>query len=179
MSFTTTEPTTPPLAEADYTPVYARRGTRQKKIRSWMILAPIGAVVLIGGAALILTNGDEEAQPLVEPETASVMAPIVNTPAPLETASAPLVPAATPAPVQVARDPAPLRRVTPVATPARRAAPAVTAQAPAPRVQAPAEATGPQPYSAGPSTPLSAAPAPSAPAPVAPRAPVIVVQPLG
>ena len=51
---------------APYTPVYARSGKARngrKAVKTWMILLPIGAVVLIGGA-VAMAMGGETAGPL-------------------------------------------------------------------------------------------------------------------
>lgn len=151
-----------------YVPVYARtRGsTRSRKggVKAWMILAPIGVLVLGGvAAAMIAGSGDDAAPaPLAEPAAT----PPVLSAQPVVTETAPLT--AAPAPVEAA--PAPAPAVTRTRAPVRRSAPTVrastTAPAPAPRVEAPAEPTGPQPYTAT----LNTAPAPA-------QTPVIVIQP--
>lgn len=164
-----------------YVPVYARtRGsTRGRKggVKTWMILAPIGVLVL-GGAALALAmgQGDEVAPaPLVEPAaTGPVLPPqpLVSEAAPLETPAVATV-EVTPVPAPVVRAaPAPARRAAPVA--ARRTAPATAPAAPATR-EAPAEPAGPQPYTATLNTTTEAAPATPAPTPA--PTPVIVIQP--
>ena len=163
-----------------YVPVYARtRGsTRGRKggVKTWMILAPIGVLVL-GGAALALAmgQGDEVAPaPLVEPAATGPVLP----PQPLVSEAAPVEPPATatveapPAPVPVVRAaPAPARRAAPVA--ARRTAPAPT---PATR-EAPAEPAGPQPYTATLNTTPGTAPATPAATPAPTPTPMIVIQP--
>lgn len=165
-------------ATADtFVPRYARAKRARKGVRTWMILAPIGAVVLIGGgAAMMMSSG--ETQALVEPApTATALQPFEAVAAPLERSVAPSTlavnaaePAATPAPVvrEAARARAPTvqRRVVPVErTPA--AAPAVT-----PREVV--EPTGPRPYTADTATvaPPAAAPATPVPAPVIQTAPL-------
>lgn len=162
-----------------YVPVYARtRGsTRGRKggVKTWMILAPIGVLVLGGAAAaLVMSQGDEVAPaPLVEPAaTAPVLPaqPLVTETAPVATPAAPVI-EATPAPV-VRAAPAPARRAAP-APAARRTAPA---PAPATR-EAPAEPAGPQPYTSSLNTTPSAAPVTPAPTPA--PAPVIVIEPAG
>jgi len=170
----------PEAATEEFVPVYARRGKAargsQKKVRTWMILAPIAGVALIGGGALMLmNNGPTEATPLVEPAAPAVapmtVAPVVPAAdAMTTTAMVPVAATAVPAePVAAIRRAEPAR-----SAPARRVAapqPAVT-----PRVETPAEPTGPRAYSVSPSTP-AATPAPTvAPAPA--PAPVISVQPL-
>lgn len=156
-------------AEEPYVPVYARgksRKARKTGVRSWMILAPVGVLVLGGAAALMLMNGDgREAAPLEPAATAPV----------LPAAPAALAPgaAATSAPVEatpVARDAAPAARAAPV----RRAAPAA-APAPARRAEA-----APTPARVAPAEPttettvtLNTAPATGTPPP-----PRIVVAPL-
>ncbi|HVL41928.1 MAG TPA: hypothetical protein VM348_07205, partial [Brevundimonas sp.] len=106
-------------AEEPFVPVYARRGKAARgnggKIKTWMILAPVGAIVL-GGFAAMMLNGEETTTPLAEP---AATAPVVAA-TPLA-AAAPATSASTPAPVQAAPAPAPVLRE---ATPVRRAAPA-------------------------------------------------------
>lgn len=142
------------------TPAFARVGRKPRSgVRTWMILAPIGAVVLAGSAYLMLTA----------PETAT---PLNEAPAPaIEPASlAPLTPMEIPVPameppVVVEAAPAPAARV---AAPVVRA-PAAPAPAAAPRVETPAEPTGLRPY---------AAEAPAAAAATPTQAPAIVTRPL-
>lgn len=187
MSVTYTEDRIDPVTEETFVPVYARRGSSAKSkggLKTWMILAPLGAIAVIGGGALMLMGGSNEADEaaLVEPASTAPVLPL----APTETAAAPLTSAATPAPVEVAAQPAaapapavreaaPVRRAAAPAPAARRAAPA-----PTPRVETPAEPTGPRSYSApAASTPSTSTlnTSPATPAP-APRAPVISTQPL-
>lgn len=179
-------------SDAPYVPAYARsRQSRKSKggIKTWMILAPIGVLAVGGVGAVMLMNGEQA--PMAEAE-ATTPAPIVSQPLSNDVATAPMTSAATPAPVEVVPAPAPVARA---ASPEREAAPVRSA---ATRVAAPVtprgeEApvlSGPQPYSAAPSTttssptstlnraPVTVAPAPTPAAPAAP-APVIVVQPAG
>lgn len=186
MTVTYTDDTVAPAVNDTYVPAYARKPVRQKKVRTWMVLAPIAAVALIGGGAYMLMNsGGETTAPLVEPVSAPVASPMVAAPT-TEAAAAPMTATATPAPVEaapapVARTVAPVRSAPPVA---RRESTPVRST-PTPRVEAPAEPTGPQPYAGAASlnaatpAPRVATPAvtPSAPA-TAPAAPAIVVQPL-
>lgn len=162
------------IREEPFVPVYARsRRTRRGRkggLKTWMILAPIGVLVLgAGAAAMIMGGGDDIAPaPLVEPAATAPVAP----PPALTIEAAPVEPVATAPIVEAAPTPVPVaRRATPAPAPARRAAaPRATAPAlaPAARVAVPAEPTAPQPYTAT----LNAAPTP-APAPP----PVIVIQP--
>lgn len=175
-------------------PAYARgaRASSGRKLKTWMILAPLGAVILVGAGAVMLTQGGEEAAPLAE-SIAAMPAPTQALPTPMAgvegsamaaggpAAESPL-PAST---VAVAPTPAPAaapveRQAAPVT---RRAAPAAPAAA-TPRVEAAAEPTGPRPYVAEPAagtTNLNTAPATPAPAPAATStpAPAITPQPLG
>ena len=163
------------IREETIIPVYARdrRTTRGRKggIKTWMILAPIGVLVLgAGAAAMIMGGGDDVAPaPLVEPAaTAPVLPPqpLTSETAAVEPAVAPPVVEAAPAPVARRAAPATVRRAAPTkAAPTRTPAPA---PAPAARVEAPAEPTAPRPYTAT----LNAAPTPAAT-----PAPVIVIQP--
>lgn len=162
-----------------YVPVYARtRGsTRSRKggVKTWMILAPVGVLVLGGvAAAMIVGSGDDTAPaPLVEPAATGPVLPtqpLVNEIAPVETPAGTTI-EVTPEPVvRAAPAPAPARRAAPA--PARRSTPA---PAPATR-EAPAEPAGPQPYTSSlNTTPPTAAPVTPAPTPAPP--PVIVIQP--
>lgn len=173
-------------ADEPFVPVYARRGKAragQTKVKSWMILAPVGAIVLGGIGAMMFMGGSEDvATPLAEP---AATAPVVSAlPAPVDAAPAPLT-SESPAPAPVVREAAPVRRAAPAPTPRRVAAP--TPAAAAPRAVTPAPATGPQPYAPAPVTPststLNTAPATEAPATPTPTPtptpPVIIVQPVG
>jgi hypothetical protein len=156
----------------DFIPSYARRATKVKKVRTWMVLAPIAGIALIGGAmALLMSSGTDDAQPMAEP------VPVAATQAPAVTATA-----MAPAVVSSAK-PAVVAAPTP-GTRTAESQPRVdrpSVRAAAPRVQAPAEPTGPSPYT---TAPMATAPAPritTAPV-VQPSAtspaPVISVSPL-
>ncbi len=185
MTYADTNPTIAPVDGAGRTtddvfvPRYAqRRHKSNKPVKTWMIIAPIGVLAVIGTAAALMMGGGEQPAPATPSEAPSALAqPMQTAPAALETAT---TPAAQPAPVQA----------TPLAEPAstprraepapRRAAPAAAAaERPVARVETPAEPTGPQPYSA-PATPaLNTAPAASAPTSVQIQPPPTVsVQPL-
>lgn len=149
--------------EQPFVPVYARQGRaargRKRGVRTWMILAPIGVLVLGAAAAAMMLGGRDEVAPtpLVEP---AATAPVL--PSQPSLAQVPPVEATPVAPV-VETAPAPVaRRTAPVAT-RRSAAPAPAAT---PRVVVPAEPAEPQPYTAQ----LNAAPV---------QPPVIVIQPAG
>ncbi len=171
--------------DAVYTPVYARGKTRGKKkgIKTWMILAPVGGVVLLGGAAMMLLYPSNETAPLVEAETpvVSAMAPIAPEPSLLDSA-APVTTASVPAPVTVApvtsapaaREVAPVRRAQPA--PARRVAEPVAA--PVVETEEPVVPTGLQPYVGTRTLNTASSPAVTAPAPATTPAPAITVQPL-
>lgn len=180
MSYTYTQDTMAPEAEAVFVPSYARRSVKTKKVKTWMVLAPIAGVLLIGGAAAMLMNsGGDNAQPLAEPEAAPMaMQPSTVTPTPLSSTPeastpAPVVAAVapTPAAAPVTRQAQPARRAE--AVPVRRVAPTTPRVQSAPRVQAPVEPTGPQSYQAAPSVS-----APVAPVASTPPAPSISVSPL-
>ena len=161
-----------------FVPVYARtrRSSRSRKggVKTWMILAPIG-VLMLGGAAAALVMADREAAapaPLAEPAVAGPVLPAQPLAGEAEPVDAPAAaievtpePAARPAPAPAARraSPAPARRTAPAAAPATR--------------EAPAEPAGAQPYTSSLNTTPPAAAATPAPAPAAP--PVIVIQPAG
>ena len=161
-----------------YVPVYARaRSARSRKggVKAWMILAPIGVLVLGGVAtALVMGQGDDVAPvPLAEP---AATGPVLPTQPLVNEISAAETPAGTT--IEVAPEPA----VRAAPAPARRAAPAearrsTPAPAPATR-EAPAEPAGPQPYTSSLNTaPPTTAPATPAPTPASP--PVIVIDPAG
>ncbi|WP_291840722.1 hypothetical protein, partial [Brevundimonas sp.] len=89
--------------EETFVPVYARTKAQLRRkggMRTWMILAPIGVLVIGGAAAMMLMNGggDVAEAPLAE---AAATAPVLpTTPAP---SIAPL--AAEPAPVDATPEP--------------------------------------------------------------------------
>lgn len=162
------------IREEPFTPVFARKASsRNKPVKTWMILGPIGLLVLGGATAAILMNPVEESAPLAEPAPSFILPAPVETPAPATLEAEPLVVEAAPiaeiapAPVRTQRQAAPASRRTPPAAP--QAAPRVE-PAPAP--------AGPQPYTGslntGASTPT---PAPTPAAPASP--PVIVFTPVG
>lgn len=174
-----------PAVEAEpFVPVYARKRSSRGKggVKTWMILAPVGALALAGiAAALIMGGGEETAEPVLA-ESAATLPVLPATPvAPAAALSTPaLTIDTTDVPPAVAvREQAPVRRATPaparrvVPAPARPAATATTTT----RVETPAQSTSPQPYAASPSasTPI---PAPTPTLPVEPRQPAIVTQPL-
>ncbi len=176
MSVTYTDQIRPAADHLDneaYVPVYARRSGRMSKkpVKTWMILAPLGVLVIGGAAAAMLTQPGEEttpaaieAAPLVAPE----VSPEVSSPTAAPIAPAELTTAAPAAPS--------------VAAPVeRRAPPAPTAPARTPRAapveetEAPIVSTGPQPYlSVAPQAPV-VTPPPAPVTPAAPPAPVIIV----
>lgn len=162
--------------EEPFVPVYARtRSARGRKggVKSWMILAPIGVLVL-GAAAVVLVMGegdDVAPAPLAEPAATGPVLPtrpLVNEITPVET------PAGTT--IEVAPEPA--LRAAPAPTPARRAAPAPARRSdPAPATrEASVEPAGPQPYTSSLNTTPPTA-ATDTPAPTAAPPPVIVIQP--
>ena len=64
---------------AAFVPRYARPTKSKKAVKTWMILAPIGAVVLLGSAAAMMMRGEEGPAPFqsvetVTPETESATA---------------------------------------------------------------------------------------------------------
>lgn len=176
----------PVAGDEPFVPVYARRGKArggQSKIKTWMILGPVGVAALAGiGLMMAMTGGEDAAAPLAEPaRTAPVLSalPTATVPAPLSSAAAPEPVVAAP----VIRDATPSSRPTaaPVRRPTAARAPASNA---APRIAtaAPVGPTGPQPYAPAPSGPttstLNAAPATPAPT-TTPTPPVIIVEPVG
>ena len=161
------------MGDEPFTPVYARKPGGKKAVKTWMILAPIGLLVLGGSAAALLMNPATGTAPLAEPSSS------LSVPAPAPTLAA--VPAA---PVETAPlviedaviEPAPARTVRQAAPAARRAAPAAQ---PAPRTETPPQPAGPQPYTGSLNTGTPApAPTVATPAPTPPP-PVVVIEPQG
>lgn len=147
-----------PMADEVFVPRYARTGRARSKggIRTWMILAPIGALAVIGGGALMVMGGNSGGEATAQAETA---APLVQPAVPLESSTAPAASASTALPSNATISdvtPAPVVREAPPAPPPaiQRRQPAqrsVAPAEPAPVVeQAPAVPTGPQPYVATP-----------------------------
>lgn len=146
-----------------YVPVYARSGARKsnKPFKTWMILAPLGVLVVGGAAAAMLM------QPAAPAEEAAPFAPLAAQLAASETSplTVPSIPMETPADLATATpippSTAPVERRAAPEAPARaaRAAPRVAAAPEA--VETPVAPTGPQPY-------LSVAPQTTAPQAVAP-----------
>lgn len=175
MSVTYTEDHNEALREDTFVPVYARtKASRARKggVRSWMILAPIGVLVIGGAAAAIMTMGEGDVSPAPLAEPAATAPVLPTTPAPMAMEPAPVD--STPAPV--------VREAAPAPAPVRRAAPRVQAPAPAvnpaPRVMTPAPSAATSTLNSAPAAPApTVTPAPT-PAPVAPP-PAIVVEPLG
>jgi hypothetical protein len=190
MSVTYTDQIRPAAARVDseaYVPVYARSSARKsnKPVKTWMILAPLGALVVAGAAATMLMQpaapvAEEPVPfaPLAAQLAASEVAPLnapsipMETPAELTTA----VPIPPPAVAPVERRAAPAARA-PAQVQAARVAPRA---APAPAaVEVPVETTGPQPYmSVAPQTVAPVSPAPAAPATSATTpAPIVITPP--
>lgn len=146
-------PTIPEMTTAEahgFTPVYARGAARRRgKIRSWMILAPIGVVTVAALGAWAVMNADEAAVPVPAEPAPLTSAPLASGPLIPETALT--IDAATPveAAAELIVEPAPVEAAsTPAPAPAARTA----RPAPAP-VAEPAEAAivvpaGPQAYEA-------------------------------
>ena len=157
-----------------FVPSYARsrKASGSKPVKTWMILAPLGALVVLGGGAMMLMD-DGATAPTIEPP-ASVAAPASTPMTPQAVAAPAMTTVAAPASVEVApAAPVAAGRQTASAPVARRAAP-VERAAPAARVEAPAEPTGPRSYQASESGALEAVTPPVA----SPPQPAIVVQPL-
>ena len=181
MSVTYTDQIRPAAANVDseaYVPVYARSGARKsnKPVKTWMILAPLGALVVAGAAATMLM---QPAAPVAEEPVP--FAPLAAQLAASEVAplNAPSIPMETPAELTTAV-PIPPPAVSPVerrAAPATRAPAQVQAARAAPAPAA-VEATGPQPYlSVAPQTVAPVSPVPAAPATSATTPEPIVITP--
>jgi len=179
MSVTYTDQIRPAADRLDseaYVPVYARRSGRMSKkpVKTWMILAPLGVLVIGGAAAAMLMQPGEETVPVAI--EAAPPAPLVAPEVSPEVTSLTAVPIA-PAELTTATPAAP----SVAASVERRAPPAPTAPARTPRAapveetEAPIVSTGPQPYlSVAPQDPV-VTPPPAPVTPAAPPAPVIIV----
>ncbi len=187
MSVTYTDQVRPAAARVDsdaYVPVYARSGARKsnKPVKTWMILAPLGVLVVGGAAAAMLMQPAEPVAPTtldaapvaaIAPEVSPLTAPTVpmETPAGL-TAATPIPPAAA-ASVERRAIPASARASAPLAR-AARVAPAPVE----PAVEPPIVSPGPQPYlSVAPQIPAATASAPAPATPAAPPAPIVITPP--
>lgn len=155
--------TTPVTENAPYTPVYARSGKARngrKAVKTWMILAPVGAIVLIGGAVAMAFGGESSA-PLGAPVPAESMPaalPMVSDAAPaVPTAPAAAAPVANVAPAPMTRQAVETRSRAPATRP--RVAPAAVVVP----VEAAPPPAGPQPYVSVAAPPATAAPAPPTP----------------
>lgn len=163
-----------------FVPRYAQRRKSHKPVKTWMILAPIGALAVVGTAAALIMGGEQAATP-ADPAT-------VGSPQ-MQTAPRALQPADTQAVVMPSVVDAPAAQpvqAEPVSAPRRaeaaprRVAPAQTASRPQPTTVE-AELDGPRPYSAEATTALNAAPAAPAQAPISvrvPSTPTVSVQPV-
>ena len=161
------------VREEPFVPVYARdrRSTRGRKdgLKTWMILAPVGVLVLgAGAAAMVMGSGDEVAPaPLIEPAaTGPVLPPqpVAAEAVPVESVEPTPTVEGAPAPAARRAEPAPARRA------ARASTPVAPTPAPAERAVVVAEPTGPRAYTGT----LNAEPASSG---AQTPAPVIVIQP--
>ncbi|WEK58249.1 MAG: hypothetical protein P0Y52_01560 [Candidatus Brevundimonas phytovorans] len=175
MSVTYTDPVRPaaarPAERVDseaYVPVYARNSARtsNKPVKTWMILAPLG-VLMVGGAAAAMLMSPAET---TLPEAAAPLAPPTVTPA-VTSELSPLTAATVPmeTPTDLATAPLPPSDLAPAAP---RAAPAPVARTSAART-APARTSLARTAPAAPSTPAAEAPVPAGPQPylsVAPQA---------
>jgi len=185
MSVTYTDQIRPAAANVDseaYVPVYARSGARKsnKPVKTWMILAPLGALVVAGAAATMLMQSAapvaEEPVPfaplaaqLAASEVAPLNAPSIPMETPAELTTAVPIPPPAVAPVE--------RRVAPAAEAPAQVQAARAAPAPA-AVEAPVLPTGPQPYlSVAPQAVAPVSPAPAAPATSAATPEPIVITP--
>lgn len=136
MSVTYTDQVSPAAAGVDqeaYVPVYARSGARKsnKPVKTWMILAPLGVLVLGGAAAAMLMQPAEPAAPTtaevapsaITPEVSPLTAATIPMQTPAELTTATSIPPAAAALVDRRAIPAPARASAPLAR-AERVAPA-------------------------------------------------------
>lgn len=190
MTYPTRDPA-PTLSADDavFVPRYARTSRSAKKpVKTWMILAPLGALVVVGGAAAMMMGGEQPGIASAPAEQSAVATAPVSPQAAstsmtaVETSLAPSAPVETASGEPASAAPIARRAETPA-----RPAPAVERPAPAARAQAPAEEaqmvepTGPRPYStvtpALNSQPVTA-PTARATSSATPPPPAISVQPL-
>ncbi|WP_312782695.1 hypothetical protein [Brevundimonas sp.] len=188
MSVTYTDQVSRAAAGVDheaYVPVYARNGARKsnKPVKTWMILAPLGVLVLGGAAAAMLMQPAEPAAlatvevapSAVTPEVSPLTAATIPMQTPAELTTATPIPPAGAAPVERRMIPAPARASAPLAR-AERAAPAPVE--PAVEPVAPIVSPGPQPYLSGaPQIPAATPSAPAPATPAAPPAPIVITPP--
>ena len=168
-----------------FVPRYAQTRRKKKPVRTWMIVAPIGALAVIGTAAALMTGGGETAPSPSATVRTDQAAPAGLGAASAQPAAAVSVLPAEPLqakPVQAAPAPAraPAARAGTGQATARRAAPA-TAESPVVRVETQAEPAGPRPYVASPAAPTANATRaePAIQTPAAPvQVPAVAVQPL-
>lgn len=188
MSVTYTDQVSPAVAGVDqeaYVPVYARRGARKsnKPVKTWMILAPLGVLVLGGAAAAMLMQPAEPASPTtvevapsaITPEVSPLTAATIPMQTPAELTTATPIPPAAASLVDRRAIPAPARASAPLAR-AERVAPAPVE--PAVEPVAPIVSPGPQPYLAvAPQIPAATPSAPAPATPAAPPAPIVITPP--
>jgi len=176
------------VTDEDFIPVYARGGRSATgaaggKMKTWMILVPLGVLVVGGITTLVMTSGEQAPiAPLAEP---AFTAPVLSSAAaPVEAADAPVRAAQSTQPVtQTGATPAARESTpTPVRRPAsvRRAEPSVAP--PVVRAPVPVTPNGPQPYAPAPTATPPAARA-AVPAPATTRSPAppptIIIAPAG
>lgn len=136
-----------------WTPVYARRPVRRKgKVKSWMILAPVGALTVAALGAWALMNPGEEIAAPAPAESAPMAAPAVTTD-PLLTEAASPEDAVVQPPLEAAAEPVEASPAPAASTPHADPAPApaareVQAEPAAEPVETVAPPAGPQAYDA-------------------------------
>ncbi|NBB63490.1 hypothetical protein GVN18_29945 [Pseudomonas sp. ODNR1LW] len=163
-----------------FVPRYAQRRKSRKPVKTWMILAPIGALAVVGTAAALIMGGEQTEAPVGPAPVSS--AQMQTAPGALQAADsqAVVMPSVVDAPAAqpVQAEPVAVPRRAEAAP--RRVAPAQTESRPQPTM-AEAEPEGPRPYSAEATTALNAAPAAPAQAPISvrvPSTPTVSVQPV-
>jgi len=172
MSVTYTDQVRPAAARVDseaYVPVYARSGARKsnKPLKTWMILAPLGVLVLGGAAAAMLMQPAEPAPTPLEAAPSAIASEV----SPLTAAT---IPMETPAELTTAT-PIPPAAAAPVE---RRAIPSPAPVVPAVEPVAPIVSPGPQPYlSVAPQIPAATPSTPAPATPAAPPAPIVITPP--
>ena len=174
------------VVEEAYVPVYARKRAARGRagprggVKTWMILAPLGVLVVGGASAAMLMNGGE-AEVAPAPAAAAV-AEAPRTDPTTSAAADDLADLAATRPMEPVRaapveaTPTPVRRAAPVQ---RRAAPAAAPVPAAATDQAGDEATADlnRAQAARTATAPTANPAPVTPSTTPPPAPAIQVQP--
>lgn len=164
-----------------HVPAYARHRHRSdKRVKTWMILAPLGAAVLIGAGVLMVTGERPASGGLVEPAPALDATPVAPLAQPMTDIATGMLALEASPPVQNVESETAIQPIVPAGASTQRTTPASAAP-----VSPPAEAvtvtepTGPRPYAAEPGASAPTATLNAAVSPVTPaRQPAIAPRPL-